>query len=366
MIDYRLISADSHVIEPHDLWQRYIDRDYLDRAPRLVRDADTDRMEVEEAELGPVGLLAGCKRSDDEVRVNGRWEEDVFRGGYDPVARMADLDLDGVDAEVLFPTVSMWMYLISDGAFRLALFRAYNTWLAEFCGAYPDRLKGLAMLDPDDVDEAVDEVQRAKSLGLVGAILPLYSAEDSPYHHERFDPLWAALCDNGLPVNLHSSTSRRKEGFWKHGSFTERMLRQPYYAQHVILDMIFRGVFDRFPELKVVSAENDLGWAGHMLERADYWWHRNIKLVASSEVVCRRQPSEYFHDHVSGTFMRDRTAILAAEVIGTGSLMWGSDFPHHVSTWPHSQKVIDEYFAGQPAQLRQQVVCDNVRALYGF
>jgi hypothetical protein len=154
---YDLISADSHVIEPHDLWLNYIDKRYLDRAPRLVHEEETDRIVVEEADLGPVGLLAGCKRGDDEVRSNGRWDDDIMPGGYDPHARMDDLAIDGIDAEVLFPTVSMWMYLISDDGFRRALFSAYNTWLSEFCGAYPDALKGLALLDPDDVGEAVEE-----------------------------------------------------------------------------------------------------------------------------------------------------------------------------------------------------------------
>jgi hypothetical protein len=102
------------------------------------------------------------------------------------------------------------------------------------------------------------------------------------------------------------------------------------------------------------------------LERADYWWHRNLMLIPSEEVVCERQPSDYFHSNIYGTFMRDRTAVLASEVIGEQCLMWGNDFPHHVSTWPHSRKVIDEYFAGVPDSLRRKVVCDNARALYGF
>src|SRR3954453_14554867 len=191
MADYQLISADSHVIEPHDLWLRYIDRTYLDRAPRLVHETDTDRMVVEDADLGPVGLLAGCKRGDDEVRVNGRWEQDVFEGGYNPHARMDDLAADGVDAEVLFPTIAMWMYLIGDDGFRRALFSAYNTWLAEFFGTYPEALKGLAMLDPDDVDAAISEARRASQLGFVGVILPLYAPDDAPYYDPQFDPLWS-------------------------------------------------------------------------------------------------------------------------------------------------------------------------------
>ena len=97
-VDYGVISSDSHVIEPHDLWQRLVEQRYRDRAPRLVSDADTDRFECDMADLPPVGLLAGCARRDEDVRMEGRWETDVFRGGYDPDVRLDDLARDGVDA----------------------------------------------------------------------------------------------------------------------------------------------------------------------------------------------------------------------------------------------------------------------------
>jgi hypothetical protein len=134
-VDYQIVSADSHVIEPHDLWQRLIEPEFRDRAPRLVRDDDTDRLVCDQAELPPVGLLAGCARGDDDVRWEGRWEEDVFVGGYDPKVRLDDLSRDGVDAEVLYPTIGMQMYPVADADFQWALFRTYNTWLGESSAA---------------------------------------------------------------------------------------------------------------------------------------------------------------------------------------------------------------------------------------
>ena len=147
-IDYRVVSADSHVIEPHDLWQRPVVPEFRDRAPRLVRDTDTDRLECDQAQLPPVGLLAGCARGDDDVRWEGRWEEDVFPGGYDPELRLKDLARDGVDAEILYPTIGMQLYPIPDRDFQWALFRAYNTWLGEEFCATPRAVQGRRHAQP--------------------------------------------------------------------------------------------------------------------------------------------------------------------------------------------------------------------------
>lgn len=367
-IEYRVVSADSHVIEPHDLWQRLVEPPFRDRAPVLVHDEDTDRLACAEAQLPPVGLLAGCARGDEEVRWEGRWEEDVFPGGYDPDIRLQDLARDGVDAEVLYPTIAMQLYPVADPDFQWALFRAYNTWLAEeFCAAHPERYLGVAMLNHEDVDAAVAELERSADLGLAGAMVPLYAGEDNPYHDPRFDRLWAAAVAHDMPVSLHAATTRDRTRAWNRGTPTDAIVR-PVQIQRVLLDMILNGLFDRVPGLRIVSAENDAGWAGSMLERADYFWHRNAKVVhhRDSKALCARPPSEYFRENVRLTFMRDHTAVLAADIIGERTLMWGNDFPHHVSTWPRSGQVLHEHFDSQPAALRQAIVCDNVRALYRF
>jgi predicted TIM-barrel fold metal-dependent hydrolase len=362
-IDYGVISADSHVVEPHDLWQRYTVSTLRDRAPRLERGPDTDRLVCEGVRLPPVGLLAGCMRRDEEVRAKGRWEDDVYPGGYDPHIRLEALQRDGVDAEVLYPTIAMQLYPMPDLELQWALFEAYNTWLSEFVAEVPDRFFGIAMLTPDDLDHAVVETKRARELGLSGVMIPVIRGEGIPYWDERFDPLWAAAVDQGLPVSLHAATSRDPEKRWDVKSAALSVL-QTVEIEHVLLELIYAGVFDRFPGLKVVSAENDVGWAGHMLERADYWFHRNRKLL--KDIRCNRPPSEYFHENIRATFMRDRTAVLSREVVGTESLLWGNDFPHHVSTWPNSKRELDEQLDGQPAEVRQAIVRDNVRALYGF
>jgi predicted TIM-barrel fold metal-dependent hydrolase len=366
-LEYGIISADSHVIEPHDLWQRLVPHKFRDRAPRLVSDKDTDRLECDQAELPPVGLLAGCARGDDEVRTEGRWDEDVFVGGYDPKVRLGDIERDGVTAEVLYPTIAMQLYPIEDTEFQAALFQAYNTWLAEeFCAAYPARFKGIAMLNPDDVDGSLKEIKRAAELGLAGLMVPLYLGENQNYAEERFDPLWACAVDHNLPVNLHAATTRDRSRAWNKGTPTDGIL-SPVMIQRALLDMVLNGLFDRFPKLMVVSAESDVGWAGNVIERADFWFRRGQRIREKTHgTALQHKPSHYFHKNIRITFMRDRTAVLARDVIGVETMMWGSDFPHHVSTWPDSQKVLDEHFADTPPEVRDRVVRDNVRDLYGF
>src|ERR1700712_3945091 len=249
-IDYNIISSDSHVVEPHDLWQKRIESQYKDRAPKLIRDTDTDRLVCDQASMPPVGLLAGCARSDDEVRFDGRWEEDVFPGGYDPKIRLDDIARDGIDAEVFYPTLGLHLYPIEDKDFQWALFRAYNSWLAEdFCAPYPDRFKGIAMLNHEDVELSIAEMTRAKEMGLVGVMVPLYPLA-LDYADPALEPLWAASAEMQMPVSFHAATTRDKSKAWNKSKALDQPLKTAH-VQQVILSMIYAGVFDRHPDLMI-------------------------------------------------------------------------------------------------------------------
>jgi predicted TIM-barrel fold metal-dependent hydrolase len=364
--EYRVISADSHVIEPYDLWNDRVPAKFRDRLPKLVREENTDVLVCADVKLPSVSMLAGCYRKDDEQRWEGRWDEDVPVSAYDPGVRLKDLALDGVDAEVVFPTLGLQFFSLDDFEFRWAMFRAYNDWLAEeFCGAFPDQFFGIAMLDTEDVDSAVAELARAKELGLAGAMVPMYSTQDDPYYSERFDPLWAASIDLQMPLNFHLLTSREKLKLTEDGSMPSpgKLMSLAAGIQPLLVDLIAYGLFDRFPELVVVSAENDAGWAAHLMQTADYNWKRVYRLGGPRS---EQEPSHYFHHNLRMTFMRDRAAIVARDIIGVETMMWGNDFPHETSTWPHSAEAFDELFHDQPQEVRDAIVCGNVRALYDF
>jgi predicted TIM-barrel fold metal-dependent hydrolase len=139
-----------------------------------------------------------------------------------------------------------------------------------------------------------------------------------------------------------------------------------YEVQRLIVDMILFGTFDVFPDLQIVSVENEAGWAAPMIERADFVWRRSLKLKRKTAMICQEAPSHYLHNNVHITFMRDRAAVLCKDIIGENVMVWGNDFPHHVSTWPHSQEVLAEVFQGQPQSVRDKIVYENAAALYQF
>ncbi|HEX7096507.1 MAG TPA: amidohydrolase family protein [Acidimicrobiales bacterium] len=363
----RIISADSHVIEPPTLWQQYVDSVFRDRSPRLEQRDDTDVLVCDGVEFPPLALYAGCLRSDDEVRTTGRWEEDIPAAAYDPVERRKVVEADGISGEVLFPTVAMSFYALDDAALRAALFHAYNQWLAEFCATDPGFYKGLAAVDVEDIDNAVAELEECHAKGLCGAMIPLFAGTELRYASERYEPLWEAAARLRMPVNLHRATSRDKDAVWTKGTLADRVLRPPTEAQRVALDLIFTGVFDRHPDLVLVSAENEAGWAGHMTETADYWWRRNRKILNDPDLIrCAEPPSHYIGRNIAATFMRDRTAVLATPVTGPEMLMFGTDFPHHVSTWPDSVTNIQDQTACAAPEVAEAICWRNAANRYGF
>ncbi len=356
MTRFGVISADSHVLEQADLWLTHIDPKFRDRAPRIVRQDGVDRFFCDGAPLAGVTMLGGAGQDPTVLPRHGTLDQ-ARRGGWDPHERLKDMQMDGVDAEVLYPSVGLVIYRIQEAPFLHACLAAYNTWLAEFCSAYPDRLKGIAMVSLDDLAWATQELRRARKLGLAGVMAPVHS-EDGAHTDRRYDAFWAVAEELDAPVSLHLATGRRT-GM----GHIANMVMEAGAVQRPLAEMVFSGLFDRFPKLKVISVENDCGWAGHFIERMDkcYVFHH-----VQFEFPIRRPPSEYFHEHVFLTFMRDLTGIRIRDRIGVGNLMWSSDYPHHDSTWPHSQEVLAQHFAGVPEAERRQIVAGNAERLYHF
>ncbi len=361
MDKYRVISADSHIIEPPDLWVRYIEPSYRDRAPHLERLPEGDVFKCEGVELPPIPISSSAGNRRVAVTAKGRWEEVVRKGAYDPHERMKDMALDGMDAEVVYPTLALRMFEIADPALQRAIFAAYNSWIADFCGAYPDRLKGIAMISLTGVESAMAEMRRVRKLGLAGAmvsIVPLGATYSGP----AYDPFWATAQELQLPVSVHINTNVHP---LRNATMAEKSILASH-AQWCIADLIFNGVFARFPEIKVVSAENDAGWAPYLMQRMDNLFeiHRHTYNFEIRDQGLR--PSEFFRRNVYLTFMEDRPAIIARDTIGGEHLMWSNDYPHKESTFPHSQQVLQRMFEGVPEMDKQRITCLNAARLYGF
>ena len=366
-----ILSSDSHVFEPPDLWPTRIDRAFRDRAPRMVRIDGADQIVVEADQvLSGIGLIsnAGARfEAPETISGNARFE-DVHRGGYDPDQHLADMRLDGVAGEVLYPSQGLFYFRVADSALQAAIFRAYNDWLAEFCRTDPARLKGIAMVSMDDVAGAIGELERAARLGLAGAMITEYPLEDRRYDQPEYEPFWAAAAALGLPLSLHTAT-RRQGKIRGAGAKTLRdassRATKAFYPALSMCDMIFSGVFERHPTLTLAIVEFELAWAPHLLATMDYTYReRHEEAIYRFKGDVR--PSDFFHRNVVLSFQEDAVGIRLRDVIGTDNMMWGSDYPHSESTFPRSRKILAEILAGVPEEEQAKIVGGNTARVYGF
>lgn len=358
-MDPLAISADSHVFEPGDLWETRVDRRLRDQVPRVREFEGGPFMVFEDGSRIP---FVGFGSAGDRGRTSGVMAlEDVRAGGYDPAARLRDMERDGLAAEVLYPSFAMRLFAMTDRELQAACMRVYNDWLAEFQSADPRRLLGQALL-PVDVDDAVAELERVAGRGFRGVVISGHPERGKDYGTERFEKLWAALETTGLPASLHVFTGPHDP---EPDSFlADYTLATGMVARSIAL-MIFTGVFERYPGLRIISAENDIGWIAHLLLRMDHALERKGPRYAHP-LRSDLRPSEQFCRNVRATFMDDRAGVLTLEITGPEIFMWASDYPHDDSTFPESQKVIEKLFAGIPDPARRRIVHDNAAELFGL
>ncbi len=368
MAPSRVLSADSHVVEPADVWTSRIEARYRDRAPHVVKKLaglpDGDWFVCEN--LRPFSVsgfaVAGVDPKDFGSKMLLGYEG-VRPGAWDPVQRLKDQETDGVSGEVIYTSLGMMLYGIKDGGLRAASFRAYNDWLAEFCGHAPRRLAGIALVPMDDVRLAVVELERAAKLDLRGGLIWGFPPANRSYDAKEWDPLWAAAQDTGLPLSLHILTGAEGSGL-DGASLMKTYPSLPHRMERSLSDIIFGGALARFPGCRIVSAENDIGWIPHFLQRLDHSYHNYRSL--EREPVIPELPSFYFRRQVYATFQDDRVGVVTRDFVGVDNLMWASDFPHSDSTWPRSREVIARDFEGVPAAETEKITGANCARLYGI
>jgi predicted TIM-barrel fold metal-dependent hydrolase len=366
-----VLSSDSHVFEPPDLWQTRIDAAFRDRAPRLQRIDGADQIVVEADQvLSGIGLIsnAGARfEAPETISGQGRLE-DVERGGYDPEQHLKDMALDGVAGEVLYPSQGLFYFRVADSGLMSAIFRAYNDWIAEFCRTDPNRLKGIAMINLDDIQEGIRELERAARLGLSGALIPEYPLEHRRYDQSEYEPFWAAAAALDLPLSLHTAT-RRQGKIRGAGEVTLRdassRATKAFYPALSMCDLVFSGVFERHPRLTLAIVEFELAWVPHVLSTMDYTYRER-----HGEAIYRfkdgMRPSDFFHRNVVLSFQEDAVGVRLRDVIGVDNMMWGSDYPHSESTFPQSRKILADILAGVPADEQAKIAGGNTARVYRF
>jgi predicted TIM-barrel fold metal-dependent hydrolase len=276
--------------------------------------------------------------------------------------------LDGVAGEVLYPSQGLFYFKIADPALMSAIFGTYNDWLAEFCRTDPARLKGVAMINLDDVEAATRELERGARLGLCGAMITEYPAEDRRYDQPEYERFWAAAAALDMPLALHTATRRQgKIRGAGPGTLRDASSRatKAFYPALSMCDMIFSGVFERHPRLTLAIVEFELAWAPNVITGMDYTYRER-----TGEAIYRFKngmlPSDFFHKNVVLSFQEDAIGIRLRDVIGPDNMMWGSDYPHSESTFPQSRRVLAEILEGVPDDEQAKIAALNTARVYHF
>ncbi|HME71071.1 MAG TPA: amidohydrolase family protein [Myxococcota bacterium] len=371
MREYRLIDADCHTLEPPHLWEHYLPAEFHDRAPKLVKDEEGgDAWSFGSGKpLMYIGLVATPGMRYEDIRWRGYTYDTIRKGCWDGKARLEDMNLDGVDAEFLYPSQRTMYHFMGnpDLDFHRAGVRAYNDWLAgEFCSNDPERLFGLAQIPNVGVDEAIREMQRCREKGFRGVILTAWPSGGDTLGLED-DRFFAAAQDLAMPISIHIRIvrpGRKSTGALEGpGAIANMALAGMTLFPEVMSEIIVSGVHDRFPKLTFLGVETDVGWIPAALEQLDNFYWRNR---AHTGIQIKRLPSEYFHDHWVCTFIHDRVGIRNRYDVGVRNMAWSTDYPHHGNDWPYSRKVVGEMFDGVPARERYEICAGNMVRAYAL
>ena len=369
-------SADSHIVEPREVFDA-VERRFGERAPRVVGDPEWGEFVLipggEEGQRFssrpgvPVGRLgiAGRRLDDPETqRIIRQGYAGMRKGIFDPTERLKDQELDGVRLEVLYHSLFFRVFGIPDMDVLAACFQSYNDWLAEYCTHAPDRLLGLALIPMQDPVAAGAELDRALKLGFRGGCLPCTAPGGRPYHDRAYDHVWARAQEANFPLSFHIFTGAHEglSGLRDTGPIAS-YASAATIIQITVADLICQGVAHRFPNLKFVCTEWNTGWLAHWLERLDHALYRSR---SSAPQELDLQPTQYWRRQFYATFEDDWVGVNTRDAIGINTLMWGNDFPHHDSVWPHSQNVLDRIFQGVPEGERYAMTVGNVADLYGI
>jgi len=374
----RAADSDMHVMEPPDLWQRYIDPAFRHAAPVGLTELRRDmRVKVKSHVLLRLGGIRPMKPGGAGVWSTEQDRElaEAEASNWDAQSQVAAMDREGLDVAVLFPSRGLFVLGLdsremvgADGLepdFAAAIARAYNDWMHDFCAARPDRLFGAAMVAPHDVDSAVAEVRRAaEQLGMKAIFLAPGAVNRRPWHHRYYDPLWAECERLGIAVTFHGGGQTYLKPDFSLEIFDSLMMwhtfNQPLAMMAVAVSLTSGGVFERFPRLRVGLLEGNCGWAPWLFYRLDEHW----EWIGRHEVPeLRRKPSEYFRTNCFLAVEADETPVRHyVEWFGDDNLVFSTDYPHADSKYPRAVETL----LGLPVSetSKRKILWDNWKRLY--
>jgi len=380
-IEYRFISADDHIDLrwlPKDLWTERLPARLRERGPRVVENEKGAYWTWEGQTFSPHGYYTAAQGSGAmwAIERGGVMREGELRPTTADL-RLTDMDRDGADASIMYgPTDPM---AIADPELRRHCYEAYNDWLIDFCAAKPERLIGVAQLSMEDPEFARDELDRLAKRGGLRHVNILASRANPPVYDEAWESFWALAEEIDIPIGFHLAVlvkkTRLDAGDRGDANFVvsvaSRFAQEPPGIQLLepMTGLIFTGVLDRHPRLKIVMAEAGLAWVPSMIQGLDIWYQRTRdgrRLTGDSPATLPKMlPSEYFHRQIWMSFVDDPLGVkMVGSILDVDKVMFGSDYPHPASTWPHSQQVIETSMQGVSPDIREKIFRDNARALF--
>ena len=365
-----VIDCDSHVMEPADLWQRYLEPKYRDRAIRVVEEDGVEKLIIGERVVLQQRLAALGGAHIDRVKLFTeplRYIDGCLPASYEPHARAQLLDDWGVDRGVLFPTIGILPFPTDDPELSSAYCRAYNTWQAEFFQTIPDRVIPIAVVNWHDIDEAQKELDRCLKLGFRGLFVPPETIGGKRPGTSHFDPLWSRLHDADVPGCLHVIV--RFEGAAIPFAAWHQSGAGPIFGFGLgatgqlipaLASLVTDLLFERFARLKVVSVEAGCGFAAYLMDRLDEK-HHFFKAMTGMAL----KPSEYIKRNCYFVAEpEERTIGAMLELVGPDKILWGSDFPH-VDSRMDAAELIRGSVAKLDLESANRVLGDSGEELFG-
>jgi predicted TIM-barrel fold metal-dependent hydrolase len=376
---YDVISADCHIDLiwlPPDLFTSNAPAALKDRMPYVTEGSHGKKWVAKNGAnfglmngMGSAGreYIPGQIHRSDRMASTGLYDDGKkgIRRLSDPELRLKDQERDGVQAEVLYGILGASMRINDDEA-ATEMLRIYNEWLAGFCQTHPDRYAGLACIPSHDINAAVTEIERVAKKGALRGLDIANRPRMTPLWDPWWNPLWDIAAEVRLPIHLHTIGGRIPD-FAKlppkvgRAAFAAVITSFQMFMAEPLLSIIFAGVLEHHPEIKLVIGESGIGWIPYILDHMDVEWEDQFK-----DLDLTMKPSDYWHRQCYATYQTDRIGIRLVDEIGEDNIMWGSDFPHPDGVWPDSQEYIQREVGRLPEPTRRKITCDNASKLYGF
>ena len=391
---YDVISADGHVDLiwlPPDLFTSNASAALKDRMPHVVEGPKgPEWISAKGAKFGLMNGMGSAGREyvpgvihrSDRMASTGLYDDGKkgIRRLTEVPMRLKDQDRDGVQAEVLYGILDSSTRM-ADPEAAVEVIRVYNDFLAEFCDTHPERFAGLACIPSSPIEAAMSEVKRVVKRGGVRGLDVANTLDMPPLYDPYWNPLWDVIDDSGMPLHFHTVGGRMPDGIRKtlwgsawgekidapmdfrvaRAGFAVHISGFQIYMSTILMSMIYGGVLERHPRMRMIIGEGGIGWIPYILDHMDLEWEDQFK-----DLGLRTRPSEYWRRQCKATYQSDRIGIKLLDELGEDNVMWGSDFPHPDGVWPDSQEYIQKELGHLPEATRKKIVCDNAAKLYRF